>query len=203
MAEFQAEGEKLSKALHRRREKAAKALSADINTILETLEMPGERFSVDCAVSEWSVMGTTTSTFMLKPMADAQAQPLHETASGGERSRALLAISSALRGAMNVPLLVFDEIDTNLGARLAKPVSEAFRQLSLSSQVICVTHLAPVAASGRRHFLIEKGRQQSTVRPLDERDRVAELAHMTAGDRSSKDALKQARSLLKTFGGDA
>jgi DNA repair protein RecN (Recombination protein N) len=194
------QGQALAAELHERRSSAAQSLSAEINLTLEQLEMTGERFSIECESSPWSATGTTALTFMLKPMAEARAQPLHETASGGERSRALLAISSALRGALKVPLLVFDEIDTNMGARLAKPVSESFRKLAQSSQVICVTHLAPVAASGQRHFLIEKGAQQSSLRALEKGDRLAELAHMTAGDRSSPEAIEQAQVLLTKFG---
>jgi DNA repair protein RecN (Recombination protein N) len=158
---------KKAKGLHVKREKASVRLAKEVNEILAKLEMAGNRFSVECSLSsELQRSGGTDVVFMLRPTEEAPSNPLHESASGGERSRALLGICSALRGAMGSPLLVFDEVDTNIGSRLGKPISEAFRSLSSEAQVICVTHLAPVAASGGCHFVIEKGAQTSVVSKL-------------------------------------
>ena len=189
---------KKAKDLHVKREKASVRLSKEVNGILAQLEMGGDRFSVKLLeTKELHKTGGTDVVFMLRPTEEAPANPLHESASGGERSRALLGICSALRGAMGSPLLVFDEVDTNIGSRLGKPISEAFRRLSAEAQVICVTHLAPVAASGVSHFVVEKGAQVSVVNKLTQEERISELAHMLAGERDSKEALQQARGMLK------
>jgi DNA repair protein RecN (Recombination protein N) len=191
---------KKAKVLHVKREKASLNLSKEVNDILAKLEMGGERFSIKLsATSELQKTGGTDVVFMLRPTEEAPANPLHESASGGERSRALLGICSALRGAMGSPLLVFDEVDTNIGSRLGKPISEAFHRLSSEAQVICVTHLAPVAASGVSHFVVEKGAQVSVVKKLSKKERVSELAHMLAGERDSKEALQQAKGMLKQY----
>lgn len=186
-------------AFHQVRLKVAKALSKEVNETLASLEMPGERFSIECEQVDLQRSGVTDVCFMLKPTADGAPNPLHEAASGGERSRALLAICSALRGSMGCPLLVFDEIDTNIGSRLGKPISQAFRNLSRQAQVICVTHLAPVAASGDRHFVVDKGERTSEVTALGERERISELAHMIAGEKDSARALEQAEEMILQY----
>ena len=187
------------KALHQKREKSAKSLAQTVNVILAQLEMAGDRFAVELKSTELRKNGQTESIFTLRPTADTSPKPLHESASGGERSRALLAISSALKGSLGCPLLVFDEIDTNMGARLGRPISEAFLSLAQGAQVICVTHLAPVAACGGKHFVVEKGTLLSEVKCLDEEGRILELAQMTAGDRHSPKAQAQAREMLDHY----
>jgi len=186
--------------LHKSRILASKSLVAEVNTGLNSLEMPGERFGVEfLELKEPCSTGLTALQFTLRPTADHAPQPLHETASGGERSRALLCICAALRGAMGTPLLVFDEIDTNIGSRLGRPIAEAFLRLAEKAQVLCVTHLAPVAASGRSHLLIEKGSKHSSLRLLKEEERIEEIAHMTAGERNSKAAQEQASSMFEQY----
>jgi len=191
---------KEGKRLHKARAKAAKTLASEVNQGLESLEMPGDRFGVELIErTQPESNGLTELHFTLKPTADHASQPLHETASGGERSRALLCICAALRGALGTPLLVFDEIDTNIGSRLGRPIAEAFLRLAEQAQVLCVTHLAPVAASGGSHLLIEKGTKNSSLRLLSEEERLEEIAHMTAGERNSSSALDQARSMFQQY----
>ncbi len=189
--------------LHQQRKKASTKLTKEINKKLATLEMEGNRFSID--LEKESVLnskGLSVIDFKLKPTADGPAMPLAECASGGERSRALLSISSALSKSMGASLLVFDEIDTNIGSRLGRPISEAFISLSESTQVICVTHLAPVAACGEKHFIVEKGPHHSGVRELVEQERLEELAQMIAGEKNSVSALEQAEHMLSQFQGN-
>lgn len=186
--------------LHKARIKASNKLATEVNIGLESLEMAGERFGVELQeLPEPQPTGLSELHFTLRPTADHAPQPLHETASGGERSRALLCICAALRGALGTPLLVFDEIDTNIGSRLGRPIAESFLRLAEKAQVLCVTHLAPVAASGQTHLLIEKGSKHSSLRPLKEEERVEEIAHMTAGERNSSSALEQAQSMFKQY----
>lgn len=188
-----------AKLIHEKRQSVAKKLACEVNELLGQLEMSGDRFDIELKVVDLVSSGVTEVTFMLRPTAEASFNPLHEAASGGERSRALLGISSALRASMGCSMLVFDEVDTNIGSRLGKPISDAFRSLASAAQVICVTHLAPVAASGDEHYVVEKGRRDSVVRQLDDRERVSELAHMIAGERDSSAAESQAREMLSHY----
>jgi DNA repair protein RecN (Recombination protein N) len=188
-----------AKLIHEKRQSVAKKLACEVNELLGQLEMSGDRFDIELKVVDLVSSGVTEVTFMLRPTAEASFNPLHEAASGGERSRALLGISSALRASMGCSMLVFDEVDTNIGSRLGKPISYAFRSLASAAQVICVTHLAPVAASGDEHYVVEKGRRDSVVRQLDDRERVSELAHMIAGERDSSAAESQAREMLSHY----
>lgn len=186
-----------ARELHKDRIKKSKQLTRTINKFLEKLEMPGGRFKIEIKENkEPGSTGISSLQFMLAATADRPHMPLHETASGGERSRALLAISSALSGSMQIPLLIFDEIDTNIGSRLGGPISESFISLAKAHQIICVTHLAPVAASGEKHFLVEKGERLSSVTELPKTKRIAELAQMIAGEKDSKVAIQQAKHML-------
>jgi len=202
VAELEVKARQQALKLDQWRGKVALQLSAEINKRLATLEMDGDRFSIQ--ISQEQVLGPKGMSkidFLLKPTAEGPSMTLAECASGGERSRALLAISSALAKSMKSSLLVFDEIDTNIGSRLGRPISEAFLSLAEATQVICVTHLAPVAACGDKHFMVEKGTQHSLVRELLEQERLSELAQMIAGEKNSKSALEQAEHMLKQYRG--
>ncbi len=189
----------IAKKLHEQRLKKSKDLSKKINKTLNTLEMDGERFSISLEydADKMHSAGASSLAFMLQATSNSPATVFHETASGGERSRALLAICSAMSKIMKNKLLVFDEIDTNIGSRLGKPVADAFLSLSSKNQLICVTHLAPVAASGNKHFLIEKDDKASTVTELKGKERLSEIAQMIAGEKNSAEAIKQAKHMLK------
>ena len=190
----------LSKALHKKRLKAALRLEQEVNTILNKLDLAGDRFHVHAEErKELEENGSTSLRFQLRPTPTLPFQDLHESASGGETSRALLALCSCLSKVLDCSSIILDEIDTSMGARLGKPVAEAILKFSGERQVICVTHLAPVAASGGRHFLVEKNEHGSQAREIKGAERMAELAQMIAGDKKSSTALKQAQHMLAQF----
>lgn len=193
---------KLAMELHAKRQAKAKPLARRVNERLERLEMPGERFAVSLERADkdaLSASGVTALEFLLRSVPGAPLLPLAHAASGGERSRALLAICAALSDHLRLPLLVFDEIDTSIGSRLGKPVADCFRDLASGRQVICVTHLAPVAAGGQAHFLVEKDAAGSRVRRLSDQERLEELAQMIAGEGGSATARKQAEHMLAAY----
>ena len=186
-----------AEALHKTRVKKARELSMQICANMAALEMASGCFNIELARhDEPGPQGISGIQFMLRATPDSPFRPLHETASGGERSRALLSICSACARALGTAVFVFDEIDTNIGSRLGRPVADAFLHLAAQSQLICVTHLAPVAACGQRHFLVEKDAHGSRVGILDEQRRLLEVAQMIAGEKNSPSALEQARHML-------
>jgi DNA repair protein RecN (Recombination protein N) len=123
-----------------------------------------------------------------------------QVASGGEISRVMLAIKSALAGRMQLPLLIFDEIDTGISGQTAKQVAGLMRQLAQAHQLIAITHLPQIASAGHQHLYIYKeiadGRTVSRVRNLGEADRIIEIAKMIAGEAPSEATLAGARELL-------
>jgi DNA repair protein RecN (Recombination protein N) len=121
-------------------------------------------------------------------------------ASGGELSRTMLALEAVLARADGVPTLVFDEVDAGIGGRVAAVVGQTLAAAARDRQVLCVTHLAPIAALARHHVQVTKavrgGRTRAAVAPLDGDARVRELARMLGGGTDSAAALEHARELL-------
>jgi len=145
--------------------------------------------------------GAETAALLFAPNPGEPEKPLEKIASGGELSRLQLAIRSvAVRGGRG-RTLVFDEVDAGIGGRVAEVVGRKLRALSARDQVLCVTHVPQIAALADRHFLAEKresrGRTVATVRLLEGKERVAEIARMLAGEKVPETALKHARTLLE------
>ncbi len=146
--------------------------------------------------------GAESAAFFFAPNPGEPEKPLEKIASGGELSRLQLAIRSvsARRGGRG-RTLVFDEVDAGIGGRVAEVVGRRLRDLSERDQVLCVTHVPQIAALADRHYLAEKreerGRTVASVRRLEGRERVAEIARMLAGEKVPETALRHARTLLE------
>ena len=145
--------------------------------------------------------GLETGTFLFAPNPGEPEKPLEKIASGGELSRLQLAIRSVASGRGGGRTLVFDEVDAGIGGRVAEVVGRKLRALADSEQVLCVTHVPQIAALARTHLRAEKrevgGRTVASVRRLDARERVAEIARMLAGEQVPETAMKHARTLLE------
>jgi DNA repair protein RecN (Recombination protein N) len=128
-----------------------------------------------------------------------EPKPLAKVISGGELSRTMLAVKSVLAEADETPTMVFDEVDAGIGGRVADVVGQKLREAATRRQVLCVTHLAPIAAHADHHLLVEKrtGRDatRTTVRALEDAGRVEELARMLAGERMTETTRRHAREL--------
>jgi DNA repair protein RecN (Recombination protein N) len=146
--------------------------------------------------------GLETAVFLFAPNLGEPEKPLEKIASGGELARLQLAIRSvASGGTRRGRTLVFDEVDAGIGGRVAEVVGRKLRDLAACDQVLCVTHVPQIAALAQSHFLAEKrearGRTIASVRLLDGKERVAEIARMLAGEKVPDTAMKHARSLLE------
>src|SRR5262249_43836820 len=126
------------------------------------------------------------------------AKPLRAIASSGETARVMLALKTVLAAEDEIPVLVFDEVDANVGGETARAVGEKMLQIAKQRQVLCITHLAPVAAHGDAHFVVSKqvksGRTISEVTRLEQKERVSELARMLGGQNDA--ARRHAEALL-------
>jgi DNA repair protein RecN (Recombination protein N) len=195
---------KLAKALSAARNKAAPALAKAVTKELRELGFLRAEFGVRLeALDESRHLGAELAEFEFAPNPGEPAKPLRAIASSGEISRVMLALKSVLAGQDGVPLLVFDEIDANVGGEVAVKVGQKMRALSKAHQVLCITHLPQVAAAAHRQFAVTKefdgARTTTAVSELSGTERIAELARMLGGQ-DSKSAVAHARSLLDAHG---
>lgn len=170
---------------------------------LAYLDMPGAVFKVDFKPVEPGANGTDDVQFLLSANAGQEPKPLSKIASGGELSRIMLAIRCALAESESVSTLIFDEIDTGISGRAAHKVGYKLKQLSFGFQVICVTHLAQIAAGADNHLLIEKrteeGKTFTLVTNLESDARIKEIARIIGGDIITQATLSSAEELIKFF----
>ena len=143
---------------------------------------PAELGQVEPGVSR---TGFDRIEFLFAPNPGEPFKPLKGIASSGEMARVMLALKTVLASQDSIPILVFDEVDSNIGGETAGAVGEKMKQIGARRQVLCITHLAPVAASGHRHYLVSKeiveGRTLTRVAQLDDDSRVEELTRMLGG----------------------
>ncbi|MEX1110701.1 MAG: DNA repair protein RecN [Chthoniobacterales bacterium] len=195
---------KLAKSLSAARAKAAPALAKAVTKDLRELGFLRAEFGVRLETLDGArAFGAELAEFEFAPNPGEPAKALRAIASSGEISRVMLALKAVLAGQDGVPLLVFDEIDANVGGEVAVKVGQKMRGLAKSHQVLCITHLPQVAAAAHRQFAVTKEfdgqRTVTAVGELGDGERVAELARMLGGQ-DSKSALAHARSLLAAGG---
>jgi DNA repair protein RecN (Recombination protein N) len=189
-----------AESLRKVRAKAAPKLSEKIRHNLRDLGFRQSEFEANLgALDEPRPSGFDLVELLFSPNPGEPLKPLRAIASSGEISRLMLAIKSALAAHDAVPLLVFDEIDTNVGGEIARAVGAKMQTLGRDHQVICITHLPQVAATASSHFVVTKdvsrGRTFSNLREITGKARQEEIARMLGG--KSESALKLAASLLK------
>jgi DNA repair protein RecN (Recombination protein N) len=191
-------------ALRKLRTKAAPNLSKNIRRNLSDLGFRQSEFEAKLsALDEPRATGFDSVDLLFSPNPGEPLKPLRAIASSGEISRLMLAIKSALAANDEIPLLVFDEIDTNVGGEIAHAVGAKMQMLGRNHQVICITHLPPVAAAAASHFVVTKevtrGRTFSNLQEVTAKARREEIARMLGGRGES--ALQLAASLLKDKSG--
>ena len=194
------EVERIGHALHKLRAKAAPKLSENIRVNLRDLGFRQSEFEAKMSALEGArATGFDAVELLFSPNPGEPLKPLRTIASSGEISRLMLAIKSSLAAQDAIPLLVFDEIDANVGGEIANAVGEKMRKLAADHQVLCITHLPQVAAAARTHFVVTKevtgGRTFSRLEEVKGKSRQEEIARMLGG--KSDSALKHAASLLK------
>ena len=196
--------------LSRGRERAAVELAQAVEPMLRELAMPEARFAVALtpAVAPEGLPcgagGAETPEFLLSANKGERLLPLRQVASGGELSRAFLALKQALREQTAGMVLVFDELDAGVGGEAADRVGRRLAELAERHQVLCITHLPQIAAYARRHFRVRKqtGRRRTgvSIAPVEGPERIDEIARMAGGDRAGAAAREYARELIATRG---
>ena len=189
------------------RRKTAVALEKQITASMQELGMEGGRFGVEITPrgdDERSPHGRESIRFMVSANPGQPLKPLTGVASGGELSRISLAIQLAAVEKMQLPTLIFDEVDSGIGGAVADVVGRQLRRLGERCQVFCVTHLPQVAACAHHHLRVEKIKSGNSTRtqlvPLDEQQRVEEIARMLGGARLTKQSRAHAKEMLEAVG---
>jgi DNA repair protein RecN (Recombination protein N) len=186
-------------ALGAKRKKGVKKLSSQVAGELSDLGFRQAGFEISLEdLPEPGPDGAEVAEFLFSPNPGEPPRPLRSIASSGEISRVMLALKTALAGQDRIPLLVFDEIDANVGGEIATRVAVKMAELGKGHQVLCITHLPQVAASASTQFLVSKevrdSRTETTLLPVAGEARVAEISRMLGG--ATESALAHARTLL-------
>ena len=194
---------KKSQILHKVRCENAKLLNEKINKELQDLEMKSARFNVSIKYeenNEYTENGLDDIEFLISTNIGDEEKSLIKIASGGEISRIMLAIKTVLADTDEVPVLIFDEIDTGISGKAAKCVGEKIKIISKKHQVICITHQANIAVQGDANYYISKKvldqRTFTTIKLLDENEVIEEIARISSGD-ITKSALEHAKEMRK------
>ncbi len=195
---------KNAKLLHKNRLVGSKVLVDQVSELLLKLGFKKAEFSIELkslTENKFSEFGQETCQFLFSPNAGQGLLPLNKIASSGETARVMLALKTILADVDHTPILVFDEVDANVGGEVGRTVGAEISRISNSHQVFCVTHLPQVASLAKQHYLVDKKQDDSnteiSIIPIhgNEQMRLGEIARML-GDRSSKSALEHAKELL-------
>jgi len=194
-AELAKGGKKLSDG----RKKTIPQLAKAVSKQLQDLGFKQSKFDVAIAPAEITSTGSDAIEFQFAPNPGEPAKLLRAIASSGEMARVMLALKTVLAAEDEVPVLIFDEVDANVGGETANTVGEKMKQIGAKRQVLCITHLPQVAAPADAHYVVTKqirnGRTISEIQLLDKKERVTELTRMLGGQGDA--ARKHAEALLK------
>lgn len=190
-----------ARQLTEQRAKAAVVVEKEMKDYLVPLGIPNVQFRVDISPKELSVDGADKVQFLFSANRSTALQPVSQVASGGEIARVMLSLKAMISGAIKLPTIIFDEIDTGVSGKIAEKMAYIMQSMGNNGrQVISITHLPQIAALGRQHYKVEKIETeqgtQSHMSLLSDDERVEEIAKMLSGENITEAALNNARELL-------
>ncbi|MBE6749761.1 MAG: DNA repair protein RecN [Ruminococcaceae bacterium] len=190
----------LAEILTETRIKAAQNFEREVCEVLSYLNMPNVKFVVDIKGGRYTKNGCDNVEFLISANLGENLKPLSKIASGGELSRIMLSIKSSLLGRDNVETMIFDEIDTGISGFAAERTAAQLKKVSKNTQVICVTHLAQIAAKADNHLLISKssnnGRTYTEVTPLDYDGKIKEISRIMSGSDITENIYNSAKEMI-------
>ncbi len=197
LADCKAQAARLSAA----RKKAAVKVESEMKTRLAPLGIPNVRFSIELTQKDFSSSGCDKVSFLFSANSSTPLQPVSQVASGGEVARVMLSLKAMISGAVKLPTIIFDEIDTGVSGRVAEKMAQIMREMGDNNrQVISITHLPQIAAMGLTHYKVSKEETPqgtiSNMLMLSDEQRVTEIAQMLSGSSVTEAAVENARSLL-------
>lgn len=187
--------------IHNNRVKAVPVLIEQLKTILTNLGIPNADFKIDFTTTEeFKSNGIDNINFLFSANKGMPFQSLKKSASGGELSRIMMAIKTILSNYIQMPTLMFDEIDTGVSGEIANKMADTMLQLSKNMQVFAITHLPQIAAKGQSHFKVYKqdsgSKTETNLKLLSDNDRINEIAQMLSGSSLPSSAIAHAKQLL-------
>lgn len=190
-----------AKALTKTRSKAAKTVEKELQKRLVPLGIPNVQFEITIEAKPLSYDGTDKLQFLFSANKNTPMQPISQIASGGEIARVMLSLKALISGAVKLPTIIFDEIDTGVSGRVAEQMAHIMREMGDSDrQVISITHLPQIAALGSTHYKVSKEDINDTtiskMRKLSDNERIHEIAQMLSGSNVTEAAIENAKSLL-------
>ena len=202
LSALEAQARKEADVLTKLRTKAAKMIENEMQNRLVPLGMPHVRFSIQLTAVELGVNGSDRVSFLFSANTSTPLQPVSQVASGGEIARVMLSLKAMISGAVKLPTIIFDEIDTGVSGKTAEMMAQIMKEMGgHGRQVISITHLPQIAALGSVHYKVEKNETAngttSKMRQLDADERVREIAQMLSGSDVSEAAIQNAKALLK------
>ena len=201
VAELLAKAEKSAKQLTILRQKSAKQIEAEMKKRLIPLGIPNVRFEISFTPKPLSENGVDKVNFLFSANKSTQLQPVSQVASGGEIARVMLSLKAMISGAVKLPTIIFDEIDTGVSGKIAEKMAEIMAEMgNLERQVISITHLPQIASMGSHHYkVLKEETDQGTIshmKELNEQERIEEIAQMLSGSDITEAALANAKALL-------
>ncbi|MBQ6916617.1 MAG: DNA repair protein RecN [Prevotella sp.] len=201
VSQLEAQARKEAETLTKLRTKAAKKIEDEMQKRLVPLGMPHVRFSIQLTTIELGVNGCDRVSFLFSANTSTPLQPVSQVASGGEIARVMLSLKAMISGAVKLPTIIFDEIDTGVSGKTAEMMAQIMKEMGgHGRQVISITHLPQIAALGSVHYKVEKNETAngttSKMRQLDADERVREIAQMLSGSDVSEAAIQNAKALL-------
>ena len=199
---LKAKSQQLADELSKQRQKAAKEIEKQMQQRLVPLGMPHVRFAVSISKTELNKSGQDQVAFLFSANTSTPLQPVSQVASGGEIARVMLSLKAMISGAVKLPTIIFDEIDTGVSGKIAEKMAEMMREMGEANrQVISITHLPQIAALGSHHYHVSKEETvQGTTSHLHEltnEERIREIAQMVSGSDVTEAAIANAKQLLK------
>ena len=184
------------------REEAVKKIEKEMKAKLIPLGMPHVRFDIQMTTDELGINGQDKVAFLFSANASTPLQPVSQVASGGEIARVMLSLKAMISGAVKLPTIIFDEIDTGVSGKMAEKMAEMMKEMGQNGrQVISITHLPQIAALGSTHYKVEKQETTtgttSSMTELTAEQRVLEIAQMLSGSDVGEAAIANAKQLLR------
>ena len=194
------QADKIAGEISEARQDETKPLVQKVNELLTQVGMPNARLKIEIKQTTLNLFGKDDIEFLFDANKSNRFEPLRKVASGGELSRLMLCIKSLVAESIDLPTLIFDEIDSGISGEAARQVGIIMKQLSVSRQVVCITHQPQIAGKADAHFFVYKEIKndaiKTNIRLLTKDERITTIAQMLSGEKPTAAALENAREMV-------
>lgn len=194
--------EKEAEFIHQKRKRQSTPFSEQVNGLLNRVGMPNARLQIELKETALNSFGKDEISFLFDANKSNRFEPISKVASGGELSRLMLCIKSLVAASIELPTMIFDEIDSGISGEAARQVGILLKELSMSHQVIAITHLPQIAAKASAHYFVYKEEEHSQIRTkirlLNQHEQIESIAKMLSGEKMTESSLITAREMVNS-----